>query len=186
MMSILPEPRDRNLPGWASDIRDTDTSWMEVAQKGVDGFVAHAMAKKVSFARETVFSHWRERPDGSIESKIGQIVEMQAAGYFVLLLFVGLSNWPLSIGRVQRRVQQGGPAVDPEKLIARFGRTQKAIREAAKVADATILLDNSRTQREAFTVCRVQLKEQIEFDLRNREAAIPKEIAAWLDVVSPR
>lgn len=51
---------------------------MEVAQKGVEAFVAQAMARKVAFAMETVFSHWQPLEDGSVESKIDLIRQMQA------------------------------------------------------------------------------------------------------------
>ena len=137
MMSILPEVGSgKKLPRWASELRDSDTSWMKVAQKGVEAFVAQAMARKVPFAMETVFSYWEERPDGTIASKVDLIRQMQAAGYFVVLFFVGLSSVQLSMARVSTRVQQGGHTVDPDALLRRFPRTQRAIREAASVADA--------------------------------------------------
>jgi predicted ABC-type ATPase len=63
---------------------------MQVAQKGVELFVAQAMAHNVPFAMETVFSHWKELHNGKIESKIDRIKQMQKANYFVLLFFVGL------------------------------------------------------------------------------------------------
>lgn len=89
MMSILPEvsPGTRSLPQWASRLRDSDPSWMRVAQKGVEAFVAKAMIEKVPFAMETVFSHWRMREDGTVESKIDLIRQMQERNYFVLLFF---------------------------------------------------------------------------------------------------
>jgi predicted ABC-type ATPase len=78
MMAVLPEPgRNGRLPNWAQTLRDTDESWMRVAQKGVEAFVAQAMTNAVPFAMETVFSHWRERPDGTAESKIALIEQMQ-------------------------------------------------------------------------------------------------------------
>lgn len=170
MMSILPEvSAGKKLPAWASAIRDSDTSWMQVAQKGVEAFVAQAMTRKVPFAMETVFSHWIEHPGGRIESKIELIEQMQQAGYFVILFFVGLSNSQLSIARVSTRVQQGGHAVDADKLVKRFPRTQKAIGRATRIADAALLLDNSRDFEEAFTVCRVQRGPDALFDLRDAQ-----------------
>ncbi|MDT0510170.1 hypothetical protein [Novosphingobium sp. MMS21-SN21R] len=58
------------------------------------------MRAKVPFAMETVFSYWEEQPDGTVLSKIDLIEDMQRAGYFVLLFFVGLTNSELSILRV--------------------------------------------------------------------------------------
>ena len=101
MLAILPEQAsDGMLPDWATALRDTDQGWMSVSQQGVQAFVGHAMNAKVPFAMETVFSHWRPRDDGTHESKVDQIRQMQAAGYFVLLIFVGLATVQLSILRV--------------------------------------------------------------------------------------
>lgn len=188
MLSILPEPdADGRLIKWAQELRDADESWMAVAQKGVEAFVAQAMSRGVPFAMETVFSYWEELPNGKVKSKVDLIREMQAAGYFVLLFFVGLSNVQLSIGRVMTRVAQGGHNVPVNRLIDRFARTQKAIGIAASVADATIFTDNSRTTRKAFTVCRVQIGSRAVYDMRNgAERRIPSEIGEWLNVVVPR
>ena len=187
MLSILPEPSTGGLlPGWASRLRDADESWMRVAQQGVQGFVGHAMNAKVPFAMETVFSYWRERSDGTIDSKIELIRDMQEAGYFVLLIFVGLTSVDLSVLRVATRVAEHGHAVPEQKLRERFPRTQKAISAAIEVADASLLADNSRDQSQAFTVCRVVIAGSTTFDIRRGEGpAPPKVITGWLDVVCP-
>lgn len=80
---------------------------------------------------------------------------MQDAGYFVLLCFVGLTNLELSVARVATRVASGGHAVATDKLETRFSRTQNAIKHAASVADATILVDNSFGEERVFSVCRI-------------------------------
>jgi predicted ABC-type ATPase len=186
MMSVLPEPRDGRLPDWATTLRDTDTSWMQVSQRGVDAFIVQAMAAGVPFATETVLSDWRQQPDGTIASKIDRIRDMQAAGYFVLLLFVGLTDVSLSVGRVLTRVARGGHAVELQRLQSRFPRTQQAIREALPIADAVILTDNSREPKDAFTVCRIQMGAEEAFDVRAGQVPVPNAIATWLDVVAPR
>jgi predicted ABC-type ATPase len=186
MMSILPEvTKSQPLPQWASHLRDKDQSWMTVAQKSVYAFGAEAMALKVPFAMETVFSHWKEIEPGKIESKIDLIRQMQSSGYYVLLFFVGLSNAQLSIARVMTRVASGGHDVDIKKLISRFPRTQKAIREAVNIADAAILTDNSRKSGSAFTICRIQIGTEEIYDYR--KAVVKKEsvILEWLNVISP-
>lgn len=185
MMSILPEvSKGARLPPWAQDLRDTDLSWMRVAQNGVQAFVAQAMGASVPFAMETVFSHWVEHPDGRIESKLDLITELQAAGYFVILVFVGLTDVQLSVARVLTRVARGGHAVATDRLLARFPRTQKAVGQAVAVADAALLVDNSRDATLAFTVCRVQLGEAVLEDIR--EPGPAGKFAAWLDKVCPR
>lgn len=187
MLSILPEPgNDGALDEWAQLLRDTDESWMRVAQDGVQAFVGHAMRAKVPFAMETVFSYWEEQPDGTVLSKIDLIEDMQRAGYFVLLFFVGLTNAELSILRVQTRVAEHGHDVPMERLLTRFPKTQRAIAAASKVADAAIFTDNSRDLKRAFTVCRVQLGESELYDLRAGPASVPPAIAEWLEIVAPR
>ena len=187
MLSILPEPGDDGaLETWAQHLRDTDTNWMKVAQNGVQAFVGHAIQARVPFAMETVFSHWDVQPDGTISSKLDLIRDMQKEGYFVLLFFVGLANVGLSILRVQTRVADNGHDVETARLVGRFPRTQRAIAEAAKIADASIFADNSRDRKQAFTICRVQLGEKRLFDLRDGERSVPSAILEWLDVVSPR
>jgi predicted ABC-type ATPase len=186
MLSILPEANaEGSLDDWAAMLRDTDEGWMKVSQNGVQAFVGHAMQAKVPFAMETVFSHWHEKGDGTFESKIDLIQDMQKAGYFVLLFFVGLSNVELSILRVQTRVAENGHAVALDKLQSRFPRTQRAIAAATQVADGTIFMDNSRDAKQAFTVCRVQLGTEQIFDIRTELGTIPLPINEWLELVCP-
>lgn len=186
MLSILPEvDKTKALPAWAIQIRDQHESWMLIAQRGVEAFVAQAIEKKVPFAMETVFSHLKQDVNGRIiESKIDKIHQLQKQGYFVLLLFVGLTSKELSIARVKTRVSSMGHNVDEQKLLHRFPRTQKVVQLALEEADATVLVDNSRKVEEAFTLCRAQLKGTILFDLR-KKGPVPPEIKAWLDVVCP-
>jgi len=185
MLSILPEPvAGKKLPSWATTLRDGNTSWMRVAQDGVRVFVDLAMGQKVPFAMETVFSHWVVRPDGTIDSKIELIQKLREAGYFVLLIFVGLTSSALSIARVQTRVASGGHDVPIGKLRSRFPKTQTAIQAASMVADATVMVDNSRTLSLAFSLCRVQLQEVVLYDRRDG-GRVPSEISAWLDLVCP-
>jgi predicted ABC-type ATPase len=187
MLSVLPERgQDQRLPSWAEALRDKDEAWMKVAQQGVESFTVHAMVNRVPFAMETVFSYWKKQSDGSYASKIDRIRDMQKEGYFVVLLFVGLSNADLSVMRVQTRVAEGGHAVDTAKLYSRFPRTQKAIAQALSVTDAAILVDNSRDQKRAFRVCRVQLGTDPIYDWRDSHLGPPAAILAWLDKVAKR
>lgn len=191
MMSILPEPKRKHgsdvdlLPDWAANLRDREPAWMRVAQKGVEAFVAQAMAHRVAFAMETVFSHIRTNERGEIvASKVDLIRQMQQNGYYVVLFFVGLASADLSISRVMMRVASGGHDVALEKLEQRFPRTQQAVRVAAPVADTTIMVDNSFGQRQAFSVARVQRGEVIRFDCR-RDGRPSPPVRGWLDKVAP-
>lgn len=187
MLSVLPEPDSNGeLPRWATKLRDTDQNWMKVAQQGVQSFVAHALTRHASFGMETVFSHWRDLGGGKFESKIDLIEQLQSAGYFVLLISVGLSNAPLAIARVATRAAYGGHTVSTSRLLSRFPKTQTAIRLAASVADTTIMVDNSREPQQAFTLCRVQIKADEIYDRRNQRSAVAASILEWMDRVTPR
>lgn len=165
--SILPEARENGLPHWAQRLRDDDQRWHELSQQGVKAFKQLVMARQIPFAFETVFSHWVQKEDGTIESKADDIIELQQAGYFVVLLFVGLDSASLSTARVLTRRSQGGHAVPPQKLVERYPRTQKAIGHAAPLADMTIFFDNSRKVEDAFSLVRVQRKHEVLFDCRS-------------------
>jgi len=186
--SILPERGADGLPSWAQRLRDEDARWHELSQQGVKAFTRLVMAKQIPFAFETVFSHWHQREDGTYESKADDILELQKAGYFVVLLFVGLATVGLSTARVQTRRSQGGHAVPAEKLVHRFPRTQQAIRHAAPLADMAIFFDNSRKPESAFSLVRVQQKNNVLFDCRSTVYEVSDELKKvammWLPKVS--
>ena len=98
---------------------------MGVAQQGVNAFVGHAMGAKVPFAMETVFSYWEPQPDGRPLSKIDLIRDMQNAGYFVLLFFVGLANADLSVLRVMSRREAGGHTIKKPRSVVDTRRHSK-------------------------------------------------------------
>ena len=183
MLSVLPDMPLEKLPKWAKALRDKNNAWMGVAQKGVESFVAQAMAQKVPFATETVFSYWEDLGNGKFASKIDTVRKLQEQGYFVLLLFVGLGHVNLSIARVASRKSIGGHDVPLEKLIERFPRTQKAIHQALKLADAAVLVDNSFSPKEAFRPVMIQVEGKPIFDLRQCDANIPINIQTWMQVV---
>ena len=91
--SILPPTgADNQLVPWAAKLRDEDERWQKLAQEGVDAFTRLVTDRRMSFAFETVFSYWEPQPDGTVKSKINVIEDLQKAGYFVVLFFVGLAN----------------------------------------------------------------------------------------------
>ncbi len=182
MLSILPEDRERPLPTWAQTLRDDNESWMRVAQASVEAFTVGAMREGLPFAFETVFSYWQPQGDGARpKSKIDKIEKLQVAGYFVLLIFVGLANVELSIARVLSRVARGGHNVPEQKLRDRFPRTQAAISAARKIADATLMFDNSGDVHRALTLVRAEVKDRTLFDARSDAGAAP----FWLPTIVP-
>lgn len=187
-LSILPEvDHDTPLPPWAQKLRDQDERWQRLSQLGVKAFKQLVMDQRMPFAFETVFSHWVQHPDGRIESKADDILEMQAAGYFVVLLFVGLSSHQISIARVATRRTKGGHDVPIDKLVERFPRTQRAIDHAAPLADMALCFDNSRSLEQAFTLVRAQVREHVLYDCRDTGYKVGKDLRdqadPWLQAV---
>ena len=189
-LSILPSPDSMTnmLPGWATKLRDTDQRWQKLSQEGVQLFMGLIMDKKMPFAFETVFSHFRELENGKVESKIDQILALQKAGYYVVLLFVGLMSTDISILRVKTRHASGGHSVPADKLLERFPRTQKAVASAAPIADMTLMFDNSRDISKAFTLVRAQAKKKVLFDCRAsqfiHDASLLAVAEPWLSKIA--
>lgn len=94
------------------------------------------LALRRSFIMETVFSD----PAGD---KLGFLRDAQAAGYAIILLFVGIESPDLSILRVTQRVLEGGHDVPPDKLQQRFPRTQRNLEAALRFVDVAAVFDNS-------------------------------------------
>ena len=148
------------------------------------------MDRRLPFAFETVFSYWELTQDGRYLSKADDIEAMQKAGYFVVSLFVGLTSPSLSVLRVQTRKDQGGHDVPLATLLKRFPRTQAAIGNAAPLADMTLMFDNSRSMRQAFTLVRAQRKRAVLFDARDPQYRVDADLRSesdpWLEkVVGP-
>ena len=147
------------------------------------------MDQHLPFAFETVFSYLKREKDGTYKSKVDTIVALQRAGYFVVLVFVGLASPELSILRVATRKQQGGHDVPEKKLRERFPRTQEAVRMAASIADMAFMYDNSRSLEQAFTLVRTQTKTDVTNDCREKKFSEEQELldvaALWLPKVAP-
>jgi len=190
MMSILPDadPATGHIPAWAQRLRDDDEKWQVLSQEGVRAFKSLVMDQRMPFAFETVFSHWKPLPGGGHASKADDIRAMQEAGYFVVLLFVGLVSVDMSIFRVSTRKQQGGHDVDRGKLVERFPRTQAAVGHAAQIANMTLMFDNSRSGKSAFALVRAQAKKSVLFDARDPKFDMDPELRAvcdpWLEKVA--
>jgi len=146
------------------------------------------MDQHMPFAFETVFSYLKRQADGTYRSKADTIVALQKAGYFVVLVFVGLASAELSTLRVNTRRLQGGHDVPEEKLRQRFPRTQEANRLATPLADMTFMFDNSRAIDKAFSLVRVQTKATVLYDCRDAAFSQEQELLdvanIWLSKVA--
>ena len=94
------------------------------------------LARRVSFVMETVFSD-------QAGDKLAFLGAAKAAGYAVILLFIGLDGRELSILRVTQRAIEGGHDVPLDKLNERFPRTLRNLHDAVRLVDLALLFDNS-------------------------------------------
>jgi len=79
--------------------------------------------RRESFIFETVFSD-------PVAEKLAFLEEAVAAGYTVVLFFVGISSSDMSVIRVAQRADEGGHDVPTDKLVTRFPRTMENLRLA--------------------------------------------------------
>ena len=93
------------------------------------------LAARERFVFETVFSD-------PVGDKLAFLRRAAAAGYAVVLCFVGISSPEVSEERVAMRVSQGGHDVPPAKLLARFPRTMANLRRAAVELPHVLVYDN--------------------------------------------
>lgn len=110
------------------------------AAKAADGIRRGLLKRNESFVFETVFSD----PAGA---KLGFLKEAVAAGYTVVLCFIGLEDATLSEERVAMRVEQGGHDVPTEKLKSRFPRTLRNLKAAIGALPFVYVFDNSDLNR---------------------------------------
>jgi predicted ABC-type ATPase len=105
---------------------------------------ADLLDQRRSFITETVFSH---------PSKLDLIRHGVDAGYLVTLHVV-LLPLEVTLERVAYRIVQGGHAVPPDKVRARYARLWPLVADARAVAGRTIFYDNSRAANPFATVAR--------------------------------
>jgi predicted ABC-type ATPase len=143
------------------------------AELGVSAYEAAAAAGKVrealvdqneSFVFETVFSD-------PVGDKRAFLQKAAAAGYTVVLVFIGLSSAELSEERVAMRVLQGGHDVPSEKLHSRFGRTRENLRHAIREVPHVLVYDNSDLNH--------PFRKVAEFD-HGKAVEVSEPLPAWL------
>jgi predicted ABC-type ATPase len=68
----------------------------------------------------------------------------------VVLLVVCVDDPQQLLGRVSRRVEEGGHPVPPERILARYPRTVRHLGVAMRRADLALLYDTSQPAGDAF------------------------------------
>ena len=119
----------KSLPGPDSPERARE------AQKKADARRAELIAAGTSFCTETVFSH---------ESRVELIRQAKSAGFTVYLIAVCVESPALAEMRVQQRVARQGHDVPSDRIHQRYPRTLRNLAQAARIADCTLIFDNSR------------------------------------------
>ncbi|MFW2357802.1 AAA family ATPase [Hydrogenophaga sp.] len=106
----------------------------EQARLWADRRRAALLAAGRSFVSETVFSH---------PSKLQLMKDARAAGFRTVLLVVCVDDAQQLVRRVAQRVREGGHAVPPDRILARYPRTLVHLKDAVRLADLALLYDTS-------------------------------------------
>ncbi len=125
--------------------------------------------RRESFIFETVFSD-------PVADKLHFLAEAAAAGYTVVLFFIGISSSARSIDRVGMRVLEGGHAVPTGKLTTRFPRTLENLRLSLLALPNVLVYDND------------DLRHPYRLVLTTQHGTITQKarpIPAWLRLILP-
>lgn len=121
---------------WPDETNNPQRSY-EAAKIAAEQRAEHIRNGK-SFVAETVFSH---------PSKLKLISEAQENGFNVALYHIHVATPELAQKRVSNRAQTGGHDVPGDKIKERFPRTLAYLQDAVKMANRTMVFDNSDYKR---------------------------------------
>lgn len=122
------EIAEQELGGWNS------LDAVRAAARLADERRETCLAQRDNFTFETVFS----TPD-----RVRFIERAKAAGYFVRLYFVGTADPMINVRRVHDRLEKGGHDVPPDKIEARYHRSNLNLQRALPLVDRAYVFDNS-------------------------------------------
>jgi predicted ABC-type ATPase len=146
---------------------------------GTDAYTAAAIAGRIrqallaqrqSFIFETVFSD----PAGE---KLELLKEAHRLGYFVLLVFIGVSSAGVSDRRVAMRAASGGHDVPQQKLAERFPRILQNLRRALRELPNVRVYDHSDLAQGYRLVAIIEAAQPIE---------VIGPVPEWLRPLLPR
>ena len=119
----------------ADEIRAATTADAYAAAAVAGQIRRELAAQRESFVFETVLSD-------PVGEKVSWLEGMAAAGYTVVMCFIGIPGPDTSIERVAMRVSQGGHDVPDEKLVARYARTTANLGRAIRTLPFVLAFDN--------------------------------------------
>lgn len=96
------------------------------------------LESRADFAIETTFSGKRE---------IDLVKKAQAEGYKVTLVYLGIENKNVTVGRIAERVAGGGHNIPTADALRRYDRSMKNIIPALEAVDRAFVLDNTHPQK---------------------------------------
>ena len=129
--------QDSGLPFLNADVVAKELGLADYdASRALDALRDFYIKRRLSFISETVFSD-------PVGAKLAMLRTAMKEGFHVRLLFIGLGSAALSEARVQHRVDNGGHAVPPDKIAARYPRSLINLAEAIKFVPSVELYDNS-------------------------------------------
>jgi predicted ABC-type ATPase len=143
------------------------------AELGLDAYEAAKLAnalrhelvkQRESFVFETVFSD-------PIGDKIAFLKGAAAAGYSVVLCYIGISSAETSEERVAMRVSQGGHDVPAAKIAARYPRVLRNLKTAIKELPLVLIFDNQDLTKPYRKVAEFQ---------QGKEKFLGDPIPSWL------
>lgn len=118
----------------AKDLTGTYEERVRQAQVLADERRKEAISAGRSFSFETVFSH---------PSKLDDLEAARAAGFQVILFFIGVDGPNVNLERVRTRVALGGHDVPEDRIAARYTRTMSLLIEMVKRVDRAVIFDNT-------------------------------------------
>ncbi len=125
-----------NLPFINADIiaAEAQLGAYEAAEVA-EAFRKERFGRQESFVFETVYSD-------PVADKLSFLKEAVAAGYNVVLFFIGLASADTSLDRVAQRVLQGGHSVPKDKIYGRYDRTMENLRLSLLRLPTVMVYDN--------------------------------------------
>jgi predicted ABC-type ATPase len=167
---------ETHLSAAALDFVNADTLAQSLK---LDAYAASSLAddlrrqlveRRESFVFETVFSD----PAGD---KLEFLKSAEKAGYFVFLIFIGISDAEISGDRVAMRVSQGGHDVPTEKLKERYPRVMSNLKRAlVEIANVWVYDHDDLDVGYRLVVTREN----------GRDVELHKPIPEWLRTLLPK
>lgn len=99
-----------------------------------DFFREKLLLGEQNFSFETVMSH---------SSKIDFMRKARSNGFKIYYYFICTSDPEINLNRVENRIQQGGHAVDPEKIKSRYYRCLQLLHDAFLASDRAFVIDTT-------------------------------------------